>query len=96
MARLRAEPSPAGTLFAAERALRAVRGQAERDTRDVRAAAADVEAHQRRFHAAQQERKSLERLRHKRHTEWVSEMRLSEQAEIDEVAARMRRSSSKG
>ncbi len=96
MVRLRSEPARAGALSAAERALRAVRGRAETDVRDHHTAFSEVERERGRFQTAQQERKSLERLREKQHAEWVVEMQRLEQAEIDEVAARMKRSFSGG
>jgi len=96
MARLRTEPRPAGAVSAAERALRAVRGRADSDVREHRAAASEVERERRRFHVAQQERKSLARLREKQYAEWVVEMGRLEQAEVDEIASRMKRSSSRG
>ena len=40
---------------------------------------------------AQQERKSLDRLREKQYAQWVVEMGRLEQAEIDEIASRMKR-----
>jgi flagellar export protein FliJ len=96
MARLRSEPVPAGALYAAERALRAVRGQADRDQREQRAAVAEVEREKKHFHVAQQERKSLERLRDKQFAAWAAEIRRQEQTEVDEVAARMKWSASRG
>ncbi len=96
MVRLRNQPAPAGALSAAERALRAVRGRAESDGRDHDAAFSEVERERGRFQTAQQERKSLERLREKQHAEWVAEMQRLEQAEIDDIASRMKRSAMGG